>query len=117
ITQGQLPSGLISEVVLSHFDSLRLKGVKFRYLRYVEDMRLFAKTERALRRLLVALDLLSKDVGLFPQSAKISIHQVTDIEEELKSISNPSETSVGAKPVDQKKLLKRIVKLTPHYTV
>jgi len=75
IPQGPLASGLISEVVLSHFDSLKPKGVKFRYFRYVDDIRLFAKSERDLRRLLVALDLLSKDIGLFPQSAKISIHE------------------------------------------
>jgi hypothetical protein len=35
------------------------------------------------------LDMLSKEVGLFPQSSKIDIRQVTDIEEELKSVSQP----------------------------
>lgn len=117
IPQGPLASGLVSEVVLSHLDLLKLKGVKFRYLRYVDDVRLFAKVEGDLRRLLVALDLLSKDIGLFPQSAKIGIHEIHDIEEELKSVSNPTETAVVTKHVDQKKLLKRIVQLTPHYSV
>ena len=73
IPQGPLPSGLVSEVVLSHFDSLKVKGIKFRYFRYVDDIRLFAQTKRDLRRLLVELNLLSKDIGLFPQSAKIDI--------------------------------------------
>ena len=117
IPQGPLPSGLISEVVLSHFDSLKLRGVTFRYFRYVDDIRLFAKTKRDLRRLLVELDLLSKDVGLFPQGAKIGIHEVIDIEDELKSVSSPSEIAVPTRWTDQAKLLKRIVKLTPRYKV
>jgi hypothetical protein len=117
IPQGPLPSGLLSEVVLGHFDSLTAKGMKFRYLRYVDDIRLFAKTEKELRRALVSLDLLSKDVGLFPQSAKIGIHEITDIKEELKSISDPPEMSVQLPRADQAKLAKRIVELSPRFMV
>ncbi len=117
IPQGPLSSGLLSEVVLSHFDDLKLEGVDFRYLRYVDDIRLFAKSEHELRRLLVSLDLLSKDVGLFPQSGKISIHLVRNIEEELKTISNPPENAITRASTDQKKLLKRIEKLTPRYEI
>lgn len=117
IPQGPLSSGLLSEVVLSHFDELKLKGVIFRYFRYVDDIRLFAKSEHDLRRLLVSLDLLSKDVGLFPQSGKISIHRVHDIEEELKTVSNPLETAIAKPLTDQKKLLKRIQELTPRYEI
>ena len=117
IPQGPLSSGLLSEVVLAHFDELKLKGVKFRYFRYVDDIRLFAKNEHDLRRLLVSLDLLSKDVGLFPQSGKISIHQVHSIEDELKSISNPPEVAINRLFTDQEKLLKRIGELTPRYEI
>ncbi len=117
IPQGPLSSGLVSEVLLAHFDQLKLKGVDFRYFRYVDDIRLFAKSEHDLRRLLVCLDLLSKDVGLFPQSAKISIHQVQDIEAELKTVSMPSEASVTVHFTDQKKLLRRIRELTPRYRI
>ena len=117
IPQGPQPSGLLSEVVLTHFDSLNLKRVDFRYYRYVDDIRLFAKNEQDLRRLLVSLDLLSKDVGLFPQSAKISIHKVLDIEDELKSISNPFETVFQNDETDQKKLLMRITELSPRHSI
>jgi len=117
IPQGPLSSGLLSEVVLSHFDDLKLKGVDFRYFRYVDDIRLFAKNEHNLRRLLVELDLLSKDVGLFPQSGKISIHRVYDIEDELKTVSNPPEAAITFPFVDQKKLLKRIKELTPRFRI
>lgn len=117
IPQGPLSSGLLSEVVLAHFDELKMKGVKFRYFRYVDDIRLFAKNEHDLRRLLVSLDLLSKDVGLFPQSGKISIHRVQNIEDELKTVSNPPEAAIAAHFTDQKKLLKRITELTPRYRI
>ena len=66
-----------------------------------------AKTEEALRRRLVALDLAAKEVGLFPQTAKISIRKISDPQDELKSISIPPETSqVLAR--NQNAVLKRI---------
>ena len=117
IPQGPQPSGLISEVVLAHFDTLSVKGIDFRYLRYVDDIRLFAKSEQDLRHLLVKIDLLSKDVGLFPQSSKISIHKITDIDEEIKSISNPPEAVLQQCPLDQKKLQSRIRELTPNFKI
>lgn len=58
--------------------------------------------------MIVHLDELSKDVGLFPQSNKIDIHSVVNIEQELKSISNPLERVVQARNVIQDRLHKRI---------
>lgn len=117
IPQGPLSSGLLSEVVLSYFDDLKLKHTDFRYLRYVDDIRLFAKDENTLRRLLVRLDEMSKDIGLFPQSGKIGIHQITNIDEELKSVSNPPESAITRQFTDQKKLFDRIKELTPRYRI
>lgn len=117
IPQGPLSSGLLAEVVLSHFDTLKQKGVDFRYFRYVDDIRLFAKSEKDLRILLVSLDLLSKDVGLFPQSSKISIKKIDDIEEKLKSVSNPPEPAIKKKIVNQTRLFQRIVELTPRFII
>jgi hypothetical protein len=117
IPQGPLSSGLLSEVVLSYFDDLKLKHTDFRFLRYVDDIRLFAKDEHTLRRLLVRLDEMSKDIGLFPQSGKIGIHRITDIDKELKSVSNPPEVAITRLFTDQTKLLARIKELTPRYQI
>ena len=117
IPQGPLSSGLLSEVVLSYFDNLKLQYADFRFFRYVDDIRLFAKNEQTLRRLLVKLDEMSKDIGLFPQSSKISIHRVTDIEAELKSVSTPPETAIKRYFIDQKKLIERIKELTLRYRI
>jgi hypothetical protein len=117
IPQGPLSSGLLSEVVLRSFDQLDLKEIDFRYLRYVDDIRLFARNEQDLRRLLVGLDLISKDIGLFPQSSKIEIHKVQNIENELKTVSNPPEASITRVLVDQEKLIARIKELSPRYKI
>lgn len=117
IPQGPLGSGLLSEVVLQHFDSNYGDPMRVRYLRYVDDIRLFAATPRELREMIVNLDLLSKDVGLFPQSSKIEIHEVEDIEAELKSVSRPPEDAIKRKAVDQEKLRKRIVAFSPRFRV
>ncbi len=76
IPQGPVPSGLVAEVVLRHFDSTD-RHRSLRYFRYVDDIRLFAKDETSLRHELFNLDIRSKEIGLFPQSSKVSIHPVT----------------------------------------
>jgi len=117
IPQGPLPSGLVAEVVLRHFDENRINSRAVRYFRYVDDIRLFAKSEKELRRRLVELDLLSKEIGLFPQTGKIDIHEVRSISREIKSISNPPEP-VARKPApDQERVRKRLRELTYRYEV
>ncbi len=117
IPQGPLGSGLLSEVVLQHFDNNYGSPNRVRYLRYVDDIRLFAASHRELREMIVNLDLLSKDVGLFPQSSKIEIHEVMDIEAELKSVSRPPEVAIKRRVVDQQKLQKRLIELSPRFRV
>lgn len=116
IPQGPLSSGLISEVVLSHFDNKRTAIKKIKYFRYVDDIRLYAKDERHLRHMLVELDLLSKSIGLFPQSSKIDIRRITDVNAEIKSISNPPEPTIRSYEF-QKQIHKRIKELTGHYKI
>lgn len=117
IPQGPLPSGLLAEVVLHHFDLTVPASIKsIRYLRYVDDIRVYAKNEHDLRHVLVLLDLESKNIGLFPQSSKINIHQVEKVDIEVKGISNPTESRkvLGG---HQASVRKRLVQLSPRYTV
>ena len=116
IPQGPLPSGLLAEVVLSHFDRQRGSERKIKYFRYVDDIRLYAKDEYRLRQMIVELDLLSKSIGLFPQSSKIDIREITDVDGEIKSISNPPEPSYR-KYGFQKVVHKRLKSLTHHYKI
>lgn len=116
IPQGPLPSGLIAETVLRHFDEA--DGRKnLRYFRYVDDIRLFAKDERSLRQELVALDIRSKQLGLFPQASKIDIHRITNIADEFKSVSlsaHKSSVKVANTPAE---IEKELVALSSRYVV
>lgn len=109
IPQGPLSSGLLSEVVLSYLDE---KGAvrTAKYLRYVDDIKLFAKSAVPLRQQLISLDLATKDIGLFPQSSKINIREVTDPASEVKSVSNPPEPALGT-VVRQDKLQARLLEI------
>jgi len=117
IPQGPLPSGIISECVLRFFDQNMREKNAFKYFRYVDDIRLLAKSESVLREQLINLDMLSKNIGLFPQSSKIDIHKITNINDEIKNISNPPEYVVRPASPDQKKVFARIKELSPRYVV
>ena len=111
IPQGPLASGMLSEAVLQHLDNAGEQGGRRTiYLRYVDDIKILAKTERDLRAKLIKLDIASKEVGLFPQTAKINIRKISDPEDEIKSVSRPPEPSLFP-TVDQKKLTARILEL------
>ncbi len=111
IPQGPLSSGLLSEVVLQHIDNQCGQRGNTQYIRYVDDIKIFSKTEGMLRQRLVALDLAAKEIGLFPQSAKINIRKVTNPYEEIKSISRPVELFIKLN-VDQKKVILRLLEIS-----
>jgi hypothetical protein len=111
IPQGPLASGMLSEVILQHLDQAGEKGGKrVVYLRYVDDIKILAKSEKALRTKLIKLDIASKEIGLFPQTAKINMRKIDNPENEIKSVSRPLEPSI-IPTVDQKKLAARVLEL------
>jgi hypothetical protein len=116
IPQGPLTSGLIAECVLQRIDRITISRHE-RYLRYVDDIRLFAKTEDALLRRLVSLDLASKEVGLFPQSGKVDIHRIKNINDEVKTVSNPPEPGTPGHPADQDRVHRRLFELSRRHRV
>lgn len=111
IPQGPLASGMLSEVVLQHIDEAGEQGRKTIYLRYVDDIKILAKNEAELRRKLIKLDISAKEIGLFPQTAKINIRRISSPDEEVKSVSRPPEASLKPQ-IDQKKLVARILELS-----
>lgn len=92
IPQGPQASGIVAEAVLQEYDayieSLQ-KTMQFVYYRYVDDIRILAPDEDTVKWVLFLLDKKSKELGLFPQSSKISTHEITDIDKEIKRISKP----------------------------
>jgi hypothetical protein len=102
---------MLSEAVLLHLDEAGEQGTRTIYLRYVDDIKIFAKTEDELRRKLIKLDLSAKEIGLFPQTSKINIRKLIDPEEEIKSVSRPPEAALKPK-VNQIKLRTRLLELS-----
>jgi len=117
IPQGPLSSGIFSEVVLQIFDGNKRLPKEVKYLRYVDDIRLYAQSEKALRKSLILLDYSSKFVGLFPQSSKIGRSKVKSISEEIKTITYPPEPTYVKPTVDQNTIHKRINLLTQRFVV
>lgn len=92
IPQGPQASGIVAEAVLQEYDSYIEKLQKtssFVYYRYVDDIRILAADEATVKWVLFLLDKKSKELGLFPQSSKISTHEITNIDNEIKRISKP----------------------------
>lgn len=92
IPQGPQASGIVAEAVLAEYDSYIekiQKEVPFSYFRYVDDIRILADNEEVVRWVLFLLDKRSKELGLFPQSSKIAIHEISNIDNEIKRISKP----------------------------
>lgn len=111
IPQGPLSSGALSELVLEHLDRSGEKGRKTHYLRYVDDIKIFAKTEMELRQKLIGLDLSAKEIGLFPQSSKISIRKVEDPNSEIKIVSHPHDDDLWA-TFQEKSLRAKLLELS-----
>ncbi len=116
IPQGPQASGIVAEAVLSEYDEYAewlQKNYSFKYFRYVDDIKILAKDEKTVRWVLFLLDKKSKELGLFPQASKISVHSIVDIYEEVKQISKPlfeDETEEEEKPEEAAKRLSMLVK-------
>ena len=92
IPQGPQASGIVAEAVLAEYDSYiesLQKKLSFDYFRYVDDIRILSSSEETVRWVLFLLDKKSKELGLFPQSSKISVHPILTIDDEIKRISKP----------------------------
>ena len=90
IPQGPLTSGMLAEIILSYIDTKydkKLKSEDILYFRYVDDIKLMAKDEIKIKKSLATLDYYCKQIGLYPQSSKIEMHKIENVEDEIKNIS------------------------------
>ncbi len=88
IPQGTISSSFLAELYLFYIDEevRRLaKKQDYKYLRYVDDIRISCKDEITAQKMVSLLDLISRDLGLIPQSSKILIKKIDNIDKELKS--------------------------------
>lgn len=75
IPQGLSASDFFAEALLVPLDeSMARSGTK--YIRYVDDIRIFAKSQTAARTAVVKLEILTKKLGLIAQGSKHSIRTI-----------------------------------------
>lgn len=87
IPQGPISSPFLADLYLFYLDGeikRTTKKLDHKYLRYVDDIRILTKDHLTSQKLIAALDLTSRDLGLIPQGSKILIKKVEDIDAELK---------------------------------
>jgi reverse transcriptase-like protein len=93
IPQGPVATDFLAEVFLLPVDEFM--GPKFRYLRYVDDIRLFGKTEFEVQTAVRDLEMLSRDRGIIPQGKKFAITQVTSVREAIGMLPSIRPTGEG----------------------
>jgi len=105
LPQGPLASDFLAECFLLPID-LSLKSYNG-YTRYVDDVRLFGRTEDEVRAAVIKLERRCRERGLIPQSGKFSIKRAQSVEDAmgmLPSIADPQRTErteSGAIPIAQ----------------
>jgi hypothetical protein len=103
IPQGPIASDFLAEVFLLPLDDRM--GRKHRYVRYVDDIRLFGKNQLEVQAAVRDLEILCRDRGLIPQGKKFAITQASSLREALGSLPSipaaegPSAESVALSAV------------------
>jgi len=85
IPQGPLASDFLSEAFFLPID-LSLQKENIRYVRYVDDVRLFGKSENEVRKSAIWLEQECRHRGLIPQSAKFEIRAIRSAEDAMGSL-------------------------------
>jgi len=90
IPQGPISSAFLADIYLLHLDLqlIKMKVLDIKYIRYVDDIRIFSKDKLTAKKAIATLDLLSRDLGLIPQGSKILIKEIVDVDKELRLIKN-----------------------------
>ena len=83
IPQGPIASNFLAEAFFLPIDT-KLQGSKtFRYLRYVDDIRLFGRAENDIREAAILLEQKCRHRGLIPQSTKFEIRKLNSADEAM----------------------------------
>lgn len=89
IPQGPLASDFLAECFLLPIDEEMVTS-SAKYLRYVDDVRLMAKSREFVQEAAIKLEVLCREQGLIPQSKKFSIHEATNLEEVIRLLPSLS---------------------------
>jgi hypothetical protein len=79
IPQGPVASDILAECILLPIDEEMSR--RFRYVRYVDDIRLFGRSEDDLKVAMVSLDRMCRELGLIPHVDKLGTSRLTSLRE------------------------------------
>ena len=99
IPQGPIASDFLAESFFLPID-LRLQKENFLYIRYVDDIRLFGKTENEVRKAAIFLEQACRHRGLIPQSAKFDVRELGTAEDAMGALPSipPADGSGSREP-------------------
>ncbi len=92
IPQGPIASDFLAEVFLLPLDEA-MKKIGIPYIRYVDDIRVLAKTEAEARRAAMTLELECRRLSLIPQSSKFSVSRASDLTQALGTLPSIVEST------------------------
>lgn len=82
IPQGPIASDFLAEAFFLPID-IQLQKSSFQYIRYVDDIRLFGRSENEVREAAILLEQECRHRGLIPQSTKFDIRELLSIDDAL----------------------------------
>ena len=85
IPQGPVSSAFFAEVYLFCLDNVMRTQQKIHYFRYADDICIMAKNEQDCQKRIVYLDLLARELSLVPQSEKVGVSRILDIDAYVKN--------------------------------
>jgi hypothetical protein len=88
IPQGPITSAFFSEVYLFMLDEEIRKQTNIKYFRYSDDIVIMTKTFEECQKMIVYLNLLALDFALIPQSEKIDITCIEDINKHINNVTS-----------------------------
>lgn len=113
LPQGPAPSDFLADIFMLPVDE-HMQKANVAYLRYVDDIRIFGKTEQEVQRGSMILEELCRNRGLLPHGEKFGIRKCTTVQEALGSLpsippADPSRKTPDMKPGDAERLIKEAV--------
>src|SRR5690606_18802829 len=113
LPQGPAPSDFLADIFMLPVDE-HMQKAKVAYLRYVDDIRIFGRTEQEVQRGSMILEELCRNRGLLPHGEKFGIRKCTTVQEALGSLpsippADPSRKTPDLKPGDAERLIKEAV--------
>lgn len=91
IPQGPISSNFLAEAFLLPID-IRLQKEKFQYLRYVDDIRLFGRTENEVRKAVIFLEQVCRERGLTPQGSKFEVSKLRSAKDAMGALPSIAPT-------------------------